>query len=202
MVLSESSVMADHWQRQAVVDWLKQHVPSHRLQHIHRVEKMAVELAQHHGLETTRAAQAGLMHDLAKYFSAGQLMSIAHHEQFRLDPVDIANPHLLHAQVSAVVAREEFHIQDPEVLAAISNHTLGQPDMSLLSCVVFLADSLELGRGDRPKLNRIREVCLQDLHQAVWMTCDIKLQQLIKAHRLIHPRMIATRNWAIQVSPP
>ena len=202
MTISNPKVITKHGWRQLVLNWLEQHIPPPRIQHIHRVETMAVQLAQHHGLDTTKAAQAGLLHDLAKYFSAEQLLNIALAEQFCLDPVDTAHPHLLHAPVSAIIARDQFQVQDPEILAAISNHTLGQPDMSMLSCVVFLADSLEPGRGDRPKLNLIRDMSQHDLYQAVWMTCDVTLRHLLKTHRLIHPRMLATRNWALQLSPP
>ena len=190
----------DPFNRQRVLDWLDQNVPKSRLKHILRVETMAIQLAQHHGLDGAKAAQAGLTHDLAKYFSAERLLAIAQAEQFTIDPVEFANPHLLHAEVSAVVARQTFQMQDPEVLAAIGNHTLGNAGMSLLSCVVFLADSLEPGRGNKPKLEEIRKVCLKDLYAAVWLTCDRTLQHLIKQQRLIHPRMVATRNWALQMS--
>lgn len=188
--------------RQIVLDWLSQNVPKSRLKHILRVEAMAIQLAQHHDLDVDKAAQAGLMHDLAKYFSADKLLAIAQAEQLQLDPVASANPHLLHADVSAVVARQTFQVQDPDILDAIRNHTLGNVGMSLLSCVVFLADSAEPGRGKHPELEEIRQICLENLYQAVWMTCDRTMQHLLQRQHLIHPRMVSTRNWAIQMAPP
>jgi predicted HD superfamily hydrolase involved in NAD metabolism len=157
---------------------------------------MASALAQQHGLDPKKAAQAGLMHDLAKYFQPEQLLEWARTHLLPLDPVDIANPHLLHAPVSALVAQGEFGICDPEILAAIRDHTLGKPQMSLLSCVVFLADSLEPGRGHRPELNEVREISQQDLYHGVAITCDLTLQHLLKTQQPIHPRMVLTRNWA------
>lgn len=187
--------------RQQVLDWLGQHVPKPRLQHILRVEQTAIALAQHHHLDADRAAQAGLLHDLAKYFQPERLVELSQREGLELTMVDIADPHLLHADVSAIVARDEFAVTDPEILAAIRNHTLGQPGMSLLSCVVFLADSVEPGRGNKPELEAIRQVCLQDLYQAVWQVCDRTFSHLIQNHRFIHPRMVLTRNWALETSP-
>ncbi|MEM7713979.1 MAG: hypothetical protein AAF349_10460 [Cyanobacteria bacterium P01_A01_bin.68] len=35
-------------------------------------------------------------------------------------------------------------MKDEQMLSAIFNHTLGSAQMSLLSCIVFLADSIEL----------------------------------------------------------
>lgn len=184
--------------RQRVLQWLASNVPESRIEHVLRVEQMAVELAGLHGLEESKAAQAGLMHDLAKYFTPQTLLEMAHAEALKLDPVDELNPHLLHADVSAIVARTEFGIDDPEILAAIANHTLGKPGMDGLSCVVFLADSLEPGRGNTSELIALRQISRQDLPKAVWMTCDYTLKQLIRTHRLIHPRAVATRNYFLQ----
>lgn len=184
--------------RQQILNWLADHVPESRISHVLRVEQMAIELAKAHGLDVNKAAQAGLMHDLAKNFKPQLLLDLARQEGLPIDPVDEANPHLLHADVGAIVARNEFGIQDEDVLAAIANHTLGKPGMSPLSCVVFLADSLEPGRGDSPELNCLRQVSQENLYQAVWMTCDYTLRHLIETHRLIHPRAIQTRNWFLQ----
>jgi predicted HD superfamily hydrolase involved in NAD metabolism len=114
--------------------------------------------------------------------------------------VDIAAPHLLHADVSAIVARDEFGITNPEILQAIADHTLGRPGMGQMSCIVFLADTLEAGRGDTPELQALRELSYRDLHQAVWRACDYSLQYLLSTHCLIHPRTILTRNWAMTMS--
>jgi len=188
--------------RQQILDWLAEHVPESRLIHILSVEQMAIALAQQHGLDVNKAAQAGLMHDLAKFFKPQNLLQMAQAEGLALDPVDQANPHLLHADVGAIVARDQFGIQDEEVLQAIANHTLGKPGMSPLSCVVFLADSLEPGRGDTPELNTLRKFSQRDLSQAVWMTCDIAIQELMVKHRLIHPRTVLTRNWFLYNAAP
>jgi predicted HD superfamily hydrolase involved in NAD metabolism len=158
---------------------------------------MAIELAEHYHLDSHKAAQAGLMHDLAKYFKPQRLLAMAQAEGLTIDEVDIAAPHLLHADVSAIVAREEFGVTDTEILQAIADHTLGRPGMSAMSCIVFLADSLEAGRGDTAELQSLRQLSYQNLHQAVWRTCDYSLQYLLSTRCLIHPRTIRTRNWAM-----
>lgn len=183
--------------RDRVLAWLEENVPPSRIQHILGVEQMSLELARHYQLDVEKAAWASLMHDLAKYFPPKKLLQMAKGEGIEIDQILEANPHLLHADVSAIVARDEFGVTDPEILAAIANHTLGSPNMSQLSCVVFLADSLESGRGDKPQLNELREVSRENLYKAVWLTSDYALQHLLEKRRLIHPRTIATRNWAL-----
>jgi predicted HD superfamily hydrolase involved in NAD metabolism len=186
--------------REQVLAWLADNVPQSRIQHILGVEQMARELAGCYHIDEKKASQAGLMHDLAKYFKPQKLLQMAREEGLELDPVDEANPHLLHAEVGAIVARDLFGVKDEEVLQAIRNHTLGRPGMSQLSCIVFLADSLELGRGSTPELEALRQKAQQSLYQAVWLTCDYSLKYLLSTHCLIHPRTIQTRNWALQMA--
>ena len=186
--------------RQRVLDWLEENVPMARLEHILRVEQMAIALAQYHDIAPELAAQAGLMHDLAKCFKPKRLLKMAKAEGLVLDPVDKAAPHLLHADVSAIVARDTFGVRDDKVLDAIRNHTLGRPGMSKLSCVVFLADCLEPGRGDSDELNELRQLSYQSLVAAVAHTCEYSLRRLLENRRLIHPRTILTRNWFLESS--
>lgn len=184
--------------REQVLTWLTDNVSAHRVQHIIGVEQMCIQLAYFHQVDEKKAAQAGLMHDLAKFFPPNRLLQMALDNGIEIDPICAVNPHLLHADVSAIVAREEFGINDEEVLTAIRNHTLGSSQMSDLSCIVFVADALEPSRGNTPELEAMRQVSQKNLHQSVQQTCDYSLRYLIDTHRTIHPRTILTRNWALK----
>jgi predicted HD superfamily hydrolase involved in NAD metabolism len=184
--------------REQVLAWLADNVPPQRIKHILGVEQMAIDLATHYQVDKQKAAIAGLMHDLAKYFKPQKLLEMAQIAGVEIDPVSAATPHLLHADVSAIVARDTFKVTDTEVLDAIANHTLGRPGMNELSCIVFLADTLEPGRGNTPDLEHLRKICYQNLDKALFQTCDYSLKFLLETHCLIHPRTIATRNWFLQ----
>ena len=183
--------------RDRVIDWLKNNVSEHRLQHILGVEETSINLARCHQLDENKAAKAGLMHDLAKFFPPHKLLAIATKAEIPIDEVCLNYPHLLHAEVGAVVAREEFKIKDPEILTAIANHTLGAPQMSLLSCVVFVADVIEPNRGDNSELKLLREIATQNLYKCVRQTADYSLKYLLSKQKIIHPRTVLTRNWAL-----
>lgn len=186
--------------RSQVLDWLADNFSSHRLQHILGVERMCFELACQHRINPEKASRAGLLHDLAKIFPPPQLLAMAQQEGWEIDPVCAANPHLLHADVSAIVARDRFGVEDGEILTAIRNHTLGSPQMSPLSCIVFVADALEPNRGSTPELEAMRQVSWQNLYQSVQQTCDYSLKHLLNSSRTIHPRVLLTRNWALQMT--
>jgi len=184
--------------RSQILTWLQKEVPESRIRHILRVETMAIELASYHGIDAVKAGQAGLMHDLAKFFKSEKLLTLAENHHLDIDPVARSSPHLLHAEVGAIVARETFGVTDPQILAAIANHTLGKPGMDALSCVVFLADSLEPGRGQSEELEHLRLLCLTNLNKAVWRSADFSLQYLLRSQQLIHPQTVMTRNWFLQ----
>ncbi|ACB00469.1 MULTISPECIES: bis(5'-nucleosyl)-tetraphosphatase (symmetrical) YqeK [Cyanophyceae] len=185
--------------RGQVISWLQDNVSRDRLEHILGVEQMAQALAQRHGTDPDQAAQAGLLHDLAKFFPPPKLLQIARQHGLEIDSICAHVPHLLHADVSAIVARTEFGIQDAQILQAIANHTLGHPGMDQLSCIIFVADALEPNRGDGKKLQKLRQLSEKNLYRAVSGVCDYMLKHLIKQHKIIHPRMILTRNWALQI---
>ncbi|MEC4891993.1 MAG: bis(5'-nucleosyl)-tetraphosphatase (symmetrical) YqeK [Oscillatoria sp. PMC 1051.18] len=184
-------------QREQVFCWLADNVPASRIIHIQGVENMASELARCYQLDEQKAANAGLLHDLAKYFPPTRLLEIARAEKIAIDSICEANPHLLHADVSAIIARDKFGVEDEEVLAAIRNHTLGNAEMSDLSCIIYVADALEPSRGESAELEAIRQVSRKNLYQAVWQTSDLCLRHLLAKKRAIHPRTIFTRNWAL-----
>lgn len=186
--------------RSQVLAWLADNVSSHRLQHILGVEQMCLQLARQHRVNPEKAARAGLMHDLAKFFPPPQLLAMVRQEGWEIDPVCAANPHLLHADASAIVARERFGVRDEETLTAIRNHTLGSPHMSPLCCIVFVADALEPNRGSTPELEAMRQGSRHNLYRSVQQACDYSLKHLLNTSRTIHPRAVLTRNWALQMA--
>lgn len=185
--------------RQEIITWLENNVSAKRLKHILGVEATAVKLAQIHQADPTKAAMAGIMHDLAKFFPPSRLLEMATENQIPVDSICQNQPHLLHAEASAIVAQQEFGVTDATILNAIRNHTLGSPDMDLLSCIVFVADCIEPNRGDNAELEKIRSTSQENLYLAVVQTCDYSLKYLISSFRAIHPRSVMTRNWALNL---
>ena len=86
-----------------------------------------------------------------------------------IDAAERDHPTLLHAKLGAAIAREQFGVEDPEVISAIEKHTTGAGAMSPLDCVVYLADSLEPGRSfpERAGLWRLAMDNLDDAMRGV-----------------------------------
>ena len=90
--------------------------------------------------------------------------------QFELD-----HPALLHSKLGAYVARDEYGVEDEEILSAISWHTTGRPQMTRLEQIIYLADYIEPNRDDElPDLTEIRKLAFTDLDrccEAVMAAC-------------------------------
>jgi len=117
-----------------------------RYKHVLGVARMGEKLARRHGLSMQAARTAGMLHDLAREWTADDLLAYAREHRIAISEIEAAAPVLLHAAVGADIARREFGVMDEDVLAAIATHTVAVPGMSPLQKVVFLADSFEPSR--------------------------------------------------------
>lgn len=128
------------------MSWLKGNVDEERLLHSLGCAQCAVELAQKFGLDEKRAYVAGLLHDCAKCLDKEKQFEIA--KELELKDDELNNPKIIHAPVSAYLARTEFGVTDEEILSSIRWHTLGKLNMNLFEKIIFLADKIEPNTRD------------------------------------------------------
>ncbi len=138
----------------------------HRYRHCVRVARSADVLAQIHGVDPRKARLAALLHDLARLYSGERLIDECERRGLPIGEFERRNPVVLHAPLGAALAREQFGVDDPEVLSAIAKHTLGDEAMSPLDCIVYLADALEPGR-DFANRRSIWDLARVDLRAAM-----------------------------------
>ena len=123
-------------------NWLKNNLNEERYEHSLGTAECASELAQKYGLDKSRAYFCGLIHDCAKCFSKEELETIMC-KCSGLCEGELDNPKTYHAPAGAIVAKEEFCVEDEEILSAIRWHTLGKEDMSDFEKIIFIADKIE-----------------------------------------------------------
>jgi predicted HD superfamily hydrolase involved in NAD metabolism len=113
------------------------------LQHSERTAVTAARLARIHGVDEAAAELAGLLHDRAKDLKGAEVVALADELGLGLEPLERAKPRLMHAAVGALLVARELPGVDDAVLGAIERHTFGDPAMSRLDAVVYLADMIE-----------------------------------------------------------
>lgn len=128
-----------------------------RFRHCVGTAEYGSKLAKKYGVDPDRAYLAGILHDLAREFSAGYLLRRAREQGIILRKEEKACPLLLHGKVSALIAEEEIGVRDRGVLNAIAFHVTGRSQWTRLEQIVYLADKVELTR-DYPGVDVVRRL--------------------------------------------
>ncbi len=164
--------------------YLKKHLTKERYHHTVGVAYTAMSMAMKYNPQPDnnefmiKAEIAGLLHDCAKCMDNDKKIRICNKNQISYSKIEAENPYLLHGKVGAYIARKEFDILDEDILNAITWHTTGRPDMSLLEKIIFVADYIEPSRRLIPELNLIRQLAFTDIDQAVIKILENTLKYL------------------------
>lgn len=172
---------------------LKSSIPEKRYVHSLGVSEAAVKLAALYGADVEKARLAGLLHDCARGLSNNNLLQIAEASDIVVTDIEKRAPVLLHAPVGAYIAARDYGINDREILRAITVHTTGGAEMSLLDNIIFLADYIEAGRCF-PGVEKLRELAARDIKEAMLAAYDESLIYLISKKAVIHPSTLQGRN--------
>ena len=138
-----------------------------RYEHTKGVMYTAGCLAMAYGYDMQKAMLAGLLHDCAKCIPNDEKLELCKKYGIIVSDVERENPSLLHAKLGAYIAREKYGVMDDEVLHAIYVHTTGEPGMSTLDKILFVADYIEPNRDSQPNLEYVRKIAFWDLNQAM-----------------------------------
>ncbi len=65
--------------------------------------------------------------------------------------------------------QRDFDISDKDIINAVSYHTTGRPNMSLLEKIIYIADAVEPNRN-YPGVDELRRVVKEDLDKAIYMS--------------------------------
>ena len=142
---------------------VKKYMDEDRYTHTVGVMYMCAALAMAHGEDLLRAQVAGLLHDCAKCIPNDQKIEMCEKNHILINPVEYKSPYLLHAKLGAFLAETVYEVSDPQILHAIKVHTTGEPDMSLLDKIIYIADYIEPGRDKAENLPYIRKIAFEDL---------------------------------------
>lgn len=178
-----------------MIEKLRTMVDKERFEHSLGVEQTAVELAKIHGADVEKARLAGLLHDCAK-FSVAQTKEFC--ETYGVDAKscefeDMPLP-LIHAPIGAMIIKQAFGVDDPEISSAIAAHTTGKTDMSQLDKIIFLADYAEPGRGDDPEIEEIRRLAKVDLDEALLKSMEFSIHRIENRGREVYHTTLEAYN--------
>ncbi len=166
---------------------LKPLIDEKRYKHSISTEKTAVKLAKIHGGNVKKAAVTGLIHDCAKNImdDPDKFAKQYNLEQY-LHLYEGYPACVLHAPMGAHLATELFGVNDPEILSAISCHTTGKANMSLLDKIVFLADYTEPTRMLNEAIEVVRKESERNLDKALYLALDYSVKKIEGRGNTVH----------------
>ena len=175
--------------------WLKSNLSEKRYIHSIGTAECAKDLAERFGQNPDKAYMAGLLHDCAKCFPNEKLMEIIENN-LHVEKVELMNYKTLHAPVSAFIAKNDFGVEDDEILSAIRWHTLGKIDMTDFEKIIFLADKVEPKTRDKDYLDEVREYLNEEdgLNKAMLKCYKETIKSLVKRDLKICPVTIDIYN--------
>lgn len=132
--------------RDKMITRLKGKISATRLTHSFGVEYTAACLAMVHGEDVEKARVAGLLHDCAKGLPTKTKLEKARKHGLPVSKYEEKNPDMLHAKLGAYYARYKYDVVDQVILDAITYHTTGRPNMTLMDKIIFVADYIEPNR--------------------------------------------------------
>ncbi len=177
-----------------IIKRLKYLLGPSRLKHSLRVREKVVHLSKFHRIDLKKAAIAGLLHDVSRFMDRDGLLKLAEKIKMKIDPILRFEPKLLHAPLSAYIARKKFGIRDRQILRALASHTLGRKNMTMLEKIVYVADHTEEGRS-HAGVKRARKLAEADLDQAIVAISTSMIKYLLGKGLPVHPMTVEVRNY-------
>lgn len=183
-----------------------------RKQHVLSTEQEAAKLAAIYlpGAEKTVRISA-LLHDLTKEYTTEMHCRVFAENGMTPDGLLLASPKTMHALTAALLIPKAFPAYaTEEILSAVKHHTTGCADMSLLDCMIYLADYMEPTRtfADCVKLrnyfwNGLAEAKTEKakrihLYKTMVLSFDMTIEILLKEGSVVAPDTFHARNAFLQ----
>ncbi|MDR2660953.1 MAG: bis(5'-nucleosyl)-tetraphosphatase (symmetrical) YqeK [Lactobacillaceae bacterium] len=173
---------------------VKENLSDFRFQHSLRVSEYAQELAKKNNYDIQKAKLAGLVHDYAKESSNEEFLFYI--DKYKLDPeLKKWKTPIWHGIVGAYIIKEKLGIEDEDVLHAISVHTTGDIEMTILDKILYMADWLEPGRDFSETLDAIKTKTEANLDYGIAQQLSFALDFLSRKKEAIYPKTLYAYNY-------
>lgn len=184
------------WSDVQIEDYLKLNLNKQRYEHSLRVRDTAILMARHYNVPENKAALAGLVHDCAKNMKGNDLIELIEDHGNTIDEVCRYSPDIMHGLAGAIIAEDVMGIADRDVLNAVTYHTTGKENMSILEKIIYLADYIEPLRNF-PKVEELRELSYKNLDDALLLSFDNTISYVLSRGQLLHKDTLAARNYLL-----
>lgn len=169
-----------------VIRYLETALDKKRFLHSIGTYHTMLQLAQIHDEDAEVAATTGLVHDCARKWSPMQIRKILEKQGHPISREDIPFPGIWHAQLSALMLKTTFGVENEGMTAAIRFHPTGAPGMNRLARLLFIADYIEPTRSFESVVS-IRNLTFTDWEAAFRVILKQKIDHVRNQGKSLHP---------------
>lgn len=150
---------------------------------------------------------AALLHDISKEYSEAEYFSLFKSEGIQLSNEDLQTPSIWHSLSAPGVIKKSFpSFDEPSIISAVYNHTVGSSDMTLFDEIIFLSDYIEEGRKYESCIkvrsafisflekNDNENQLILVLHEASLQALQNTILELASRNKHCHTRTLETRD--------
>ena len=149
------------------------------------VAKAAVQLCQKYGGDESKAYLAGILHDVMKEEKPQIQLQMIKESGIITDTVLLEAAPLWHAKAGAAYCKRVLHIEDEDLLNAISYHTTARANMSQLEKILYLADYIGEER-DYEDVDIMRAETMASMERGLQYALTYTIRDLAGRGRPLH----------------
>lgn len=160
-----------------IIEYIEKNLSEEKLKHTYGVSKEAVSLAEIYSCDKRKAEFAALCHDMFRW------QSVSESDDFilkhGLPKKYLGNVNLAHSKIAAYVVKNEYQVDDMDIINAISYHTTGRKNMSILEKIIYVADAVEPNRCYKG-IGELKKLAIKDINKAMIKIMDNSINYIKK----------------------
>lgn len=179
----------------ALLDKISNRLSKKRLKHTLAVKEEAIKLAECYGYDNKEhVILAALLHDIGREYDQNTMNTYV--KKYKLDNIYLNNISLAHSKVGAELIKDEFQVNNKDIINAVSFHTTGKENMSLLEKIIFLADIIEPDRMFND-IEALRVLSYENIDEACLLALDLSIKYVIERKEYLHIDTLLARNYLL-----
>lgn len=159
--------------------FLKERLSQKRFHHSLCVADECRKLALKYGEDPEKAYYAGLLHDVCKELPADEQREMVINSGIQYYREELETRSLHHAIAGAYFVKNDFGIEDIDIINSIRFHTVGRSGMSRLEEIVYMGDLISADR-DYKDADRMRKLAYSNLNNALREAFAFSVKSVVK----------------------
>lgn len=180
----------------ALLDKISTRLSPKRLKHTIAVKDEAVKLAKNYGYENIEnVITAALLHDIGRAYDKETMNALV--EKYHLNYIYLNNISLAHSKVGAELIKDEFYVNNKDIIQAVSYHTTGKANMTLLEKIIYIADIIEPNKYF-DEMDELRALSYKNIDEACLLALNLSIKHVIEKKEYLHEDTVRARNYLLR----